>query len=229
MVRRLSSAMILLVLMLAMCGSRAGLAEAKDAPQPLPAAKESQSEAQPAQHKARKTKKEKDDSPESKKAREQQVIPFVEEQSPELAKLLAHLKRHKPEQYDEAVRELARTVTTLTHAKGKDARLYELELRAWQAKTRVQLLAAQSMIAEKEGLEAKLREAIQDELKVKADELAYRRERSAAWYNRQIENIQEDREKLVETRMKKLLGTSPKDGHPRAKKPRKRSEASDTP
>lgn len=219
--------MILLVLMLAICESRACLAQAEDAPQPVPAAKLS-AEEQPAQHKGKKIKKDKDHAAENKEAREQRVVTFVQRQNPELAKLLAHLKQHKPQQYDEAVRELARTVTILTNAKAKDDRLYELQLRAWQAKTRVQLLAAQSMTGEKEGLEAKLREAIQEELKVKADELAFRREKSAAWYNRQIDNIQEDREKLVEARLKKILTASAKDGQSKAKKPRKRSEPGDT-
>ncbi|MCE9556578.1 MAG: hypothetical protein K8T91_24780 [Planctomycetes bacterium] len=183
-------------------------------------------EVEPPQHKAGKHKKA--DAPDNKEAREKRVVAFVQQQNPELAKLLAHLKKHKPQQYDEAVRELARTVTFLTNAKAKDGRLYDLQLRAWQAKTRVQLLAAQSMAGKKEGQEAKLREAIHKELKVKADELAYRRERSMAWYDRQIENIQEDREKLVETRLNKLLSAPQKDGQKKTKKPRKRNEAGDT-
>lgn len=252
MTRSLSSATTLLILLFANCGSLGSSAQAEDAPQPEPAAQSSEV-AQPSaksqssvkslpsakslppavpqspQHKGKKFKKEKDYSTENKEARERRVIPFVEEQNPELAKLLAHLKKHKPVHYDQAVRELARTVTALSSSKGQDTDLYKLELRAWQAKTRVQLLAAQSMMGDKEGLKAKLREAIQEELQVKADELAYRRERSMAWYDRQIENLQEDREKLVEARLKKLHSASAKDGQPKAKKPRKRSDASKTP
>ena len=224
MARSLSSAMILLLLWFAICASGSGAPPATDVAPPAGAAQsasevKSQAEAPPPEHRAKKSKKEKD--PETKEAREQRVTAFVEQHNPELAKLLAHLKKTKPEQYDQAVRDLARTVTSLINTKARDARLYELELKGWQAKTRVELLVAQSMVAEKAGLEAKLREAVQEELKVKSDELAYRRDKTATWYNRQIERLEKDREELVETRVKKLLGGSRKDAPRKAKRPAK--------
>jgi hypothetical protein len=215
---RLLSALLPVVLVLAVGDSRASAAPPKDPPPGFEG--KTTAEAEHPEPKAKKSKKE--HAEETKEAREQRVVSFVKEHNPELAKLLAHLKKTKPEQFDHAVRDLAKTVTSLTNVKSRDARLYELELKGWQAKTRVQMLVAQSRvadkkdIADKKDLEPKLRAAVEEELKVKADELAYRRDKTGAWYDRQIKRLQDDREELVEARLKKLLGG--KDGARKTKR-----------
>jgi hypothetical protein len=139
---------------------------------------------------------------------ERLVITFVETHQPELAKVLAHLKTRKSEEYAKAVAELAPTVAKLGNTKTKDERLYELELEAWQARTRVDMLVARWMTSRRKDradLEAKLREAVADELEVRAEQLGYRKQRSAAWYDRQIERLREKRDELVAARLKSLL------------------------
>lgn len=139
---------------------------------------------------------------------EQRVNAFLEAHQPELAKVLAHLKKRKPEEHAKAVDDLADAVKKLDRTKAKDEQLHELELKAWQARTRVDLLVARWMAARKKDradLEVKLREAVDAELDVRAEQLAYRRQRSAAWYDRQIERLREKRAELVAARMKSLL------------------------
>lgn len=139
---------------------------------------------------------------------ERRVIAFLEDHQPELAKVLAHLKGRKAEEYAKAVAELAPTVAKLGNTKAKDERLYALELKAWQARTRVDMLVARWMTGRKKdraGLEAKLREAVAVELDVRAEQLGYRKQRSAAWYDRQIERLREKRDALVADRLKSLL------------------------
>jgi hypothetical protein len=147
--------------------------------------------------------------------RAQRVVSFVEAHQPELAKVLANLQKRKPAEYARAIEELDRSVEPLTSGKAKDPRLHELQLRAWQARTRVELLGAR-LVAGKDGkgegkaqdreaLERQLREAIAAELDIRAEQLAYRKQRSAAWYDRQINRLSEKREDLVTARLKALL------------------------
>lgn len=140
------------------------------------------------------------------------VIAFVQEHSPELAAVLAHLERRKPDEYRRALDDVAKGVVPLIGAKTKDPELLSLEVRTWQARTRVELLVAQLLAGttKRRGeLEKKLREAIAVELDAKAAHLGYRKRRSMAWYDRQIDRIREERDELVEARMKSLLREQP--------------------
>lgn len=139
---------------------------------------------------------------------EQRVLAFVEEHQPELARVLKTLRERKPEEHARAVAELARTVAKLDAARAKDERLHELELEMWQSRTRVDLLVARWMAARRKdrpAIEAKLREAVDAELDVRAEQLTHRRQRSVAWYDRQIERLRDKRDELVAARLKSLL------------------------
>ena len=57
---------------------------------------------------------------------------------------------------------------------------------------------------EREVLERQLREAIAAELDIRATQLAYRRQRSIAWYDRQINRLATKRDDLVNARLKSL-------------------------
>jgi hypothetical protein len=151
--------------------------------------------------------------------REQRVLSFVEAHQPELAKVLANLEKRKPAEYARAIEELDRSVQPLTTGKKKDPRLHELDVRAWQARTRVELLGARVMAGkegkgegkgegkekDREELERQLREAIAAELDIRAERLTYRKQRSAAWYDRQINRLSEKRDALIAARLKAIL------------------------
>lgn len=143
--------------------------------------------------------------------REQRVVSFVQKHQPELATVLAHLAKSRPADHARAIEELDRSVQPLIGGKAKDPRLHELELLAWQARTRVELLGARVMAGkesrgkDREQLERQLREAIATELDVRAEQLAYRKQRSAAWYDRQINRLAEKRDSLIAARLKALL------------------------
>lgn len=143
--------------------------------------------------------------------RERRVVSFVEEHQPELARLLTNLAERKPADYARALEELDRSVQPLTTGRAKDPRLHEMELQAWQARTRVELLGARCMaakkvsVSEREALERQLRDAIIAELDIRAAQLAYRKQRSTAWYDRQINRLATKRDDLVNARLKSLL------------------------
>jgi hypothetical protein len=144
-------------------------------------------------------------------AREQRVLAFVTEHNPDLAAVLGNLARRQPQEYDAALDDLDRTVSKLAGTRSKDPELHAIELEVWQTKTRVEMLVAQLMAGatkNRTALEARLREALAAELEAKAAHLGYRRQRSMAWYDRQIDRIRAERDDMVETRMKSLLKDS---------------------
>jgi hypothetical protein len=137
------------------------------------------------------------------------VLAFVEKNQPELAKLLAHLAKRKPEEYAEALAELDRKVLSLEAEKSKDERLYEAGLRAWQARAQVDLLVARWIAGGKKDrskIEPQLRKAVNAELDARAEHLSIRKERSAAWYDRQIVRLRDKRDEVVTSRLDDLLG-----------------------
>lgn len=147
--------------------------------------------------------------------RRQRVLAFVAEHQPELAEVLASLEKRKPADHARAIEELDRSIKPLATGTAKDQRLQELELQAWQARTRVELLGARVLAAkggrkitaqEREDLDRRLREAIAAELDAKAEQLAYRKQRSIAWYDRQIDRLTDKRDELVASRLKAILG-----------------------
>lgn len=145
---------------------------------------------------------------EGRAERETRVLTFLEAHNAELADVLSHLKRRQASAYDTAVDELGETIADLVATQAKDPELYELELRLWQTKSRVEMLVARLMAGTKKGrtdLEQKLREAVGAELEAKADHLTYRKQRSMAWYDRQIDRIRERRDEVVDERMRSLL------------------------
>lgn len=168
-------------------------------------AADAETAARPASKASRSTS---DVEPESRAAREEQVLAFLEEHNAELADVLASLKRRKSSEYDTALDELGETVADLVATRAKDPDLYELELRLWQTRSRVEMLVARLLAGAKKGrpeLERKLREAVSAELEAKADHLAHRKQRSMAWYDRQIDRIRDRREEVVDERMRALL------------------------
>jgi thioesterase domain-containing protein len=70
-------------------------------------------------------------------------------------------------------------VSPLTSGKAKDPQLHELERQ--------------------------LREAIAAELDIRAERLTYRKQRSAAWYDRQINRLSDKRDALIAARLKAIL------------------------
>jgi hypothetical protein len=149
-----------------------------------------------------------DEASETREAREQRVLAFVREHNPDLAAVLTHLARRQSQEYDAALDDLDRTVSKLAGTKSKDPDLHAIELAVWQTRTRVEMLVAQLMAGatkSRASLETKLREALAAELEAKAAHLAHRRQRSMAWYDRQIDRIRAERDEMVETRMRSLL------------------------
>ncbi len=73
--------------------------------------------------------------------REAAALDFVKSHHPELVALLDQLKAKDRRQYDVVVRDLFRTSERLATMHANDLSRYEIALRAWKLKSRIQVLA----------------------------------------------------------------------------------------
>jgi exonuclease VII small subunit len=83
-------------------------------------------------------------------AAEALAIPLVDEHLPMLRRVLDRLRTDSPNQYEKAVRDLARSVKRLESARGRDEQLYELELDLLKARTTTSLVVARLKVRDSE-------------------------------------------------------------------------------
>jgi exonuclease VII large subunit len=129
--------------------------------------------------------------------RETAALEFVKEHQPELARLLEYLRHKQPRQYQRAVRELARTADRLKMTRERDPQRYELELQAWQVRSRIDLLAARWKVQPDEKIKERLRAAIVEQMTLQKQILERERDKVA------------QRLKTVESQLEKLNNMEP--------------------
>ena len=93
--------------------------------------------------------------------REQAALEFVQEHHAELDGLLAYLRENRAREYQQAINELYRASERLNQIRTRDPERYKLELKAWQLRSRIQLLTARWMMERSEAIEDELREALE--------------------------------------------------------------------
>ena len=171
---------------------------------------------------------------------------FVRRHHPELARLLAHLKKAEAREYQRAVSALFRASERLAQVQERHPEQYERDLKAWKLKSRIQLLVAQiKMAPEHEALRRKLKQALVEQSDLRIAKLAEERKRLADRLRRldaDIKQMLKERDKQAERQLELLLrdkkkhsvrdatgiGKTPADGKPdrRASKVPKSPEAS---
>lgn len=140
--------------------------------------------------------------------REAAAIQFVREHHPELVDLLKGLKQTNAAQYQAAVRQLFQTSERLAKIHETDPQRYELELKLWQIKSRIQLLAARSSVSRDPEIESQLRAALAEQAQVQLQELQMERDRAAARLKKldaSIEQFQSNRQRNTENQFNVLL------------------------
>jgi hypothetical protein len=141
---------------------------------------------------------------------EQEIIveQFVREHHRELAALLIHLKQHRNNEYQRAVRDLHRTYERLEPYRTRDPERFELELKLWQAQSRSQLLAARITMSEEVQLRDQLREALEEQQQLRLTLLRRERERLSdrvGKLDEQIARLEKDRQQTVDRQLAALL------------------------
>ncbi|WP_435018803.1 hypothetical protein TA3x_000789 [Tundrisphaera sp. TA3] len=140
--------------------------------------------------------------------READVLAFVGEHQPELAKLLQALKPMNAKEYRKAIRDLAPARDRLVELQKRNAPRYPLLLDAWKARTRVELLSARLAGEPSSEAEAKLREAIADGLDVEIRLQRFEIEQAEAAarnHRRNLERLESDRDATLEARYRAAL------------------------
>jgi hypothetical protein len=145
-------------------------------------------------------------------AREAAVMAFVDRNHAELAGLLSHLKTNQPKEYERAVRDLFRVTEKLAMTQERDSRQYDLELKAWQAQSRAQLLVARLKMTDPDSSDAselknQLREVLSEQMEARLEVMRLERERVSGRLdklNQEITRLERDREKVIDGHVKNL-------------------------
>jgi hypothetical protein len=145
--------------------------------------------------------------------RETAVTEFVERNHPELATLLAHLKTGQPKEYERAVRDLFRVTEKFAMVKERGDEQYDLELKAWKAQSRAQLLVARLKMtdpesADSEELKTQLREILTEQLQARIEVLKLERERMTTRLdklNQDIGRFEQNREAVIDGHVNSLM------------------------
>jgi hypothetical protein len=139
--------------------------------------------------------------------REAAVFAFVERHHPELEALLGHLKQSEVKQYQRAVRELYTASERLGSLHDSDPERYELELRAWKLRSRIQLLSAKLSMGSNEQFKSELREALADQHDARRDILKLEERRTRERLARLEKNLADHearREAAIERQLETL-------------------------
>jgi len=97
--------------------------------------------------------------------REAAAITFVKQNHPSLALLLVELKKANPREYQRAMRDLFRTSERLANWRESDMLRYDLEVKAWQSQSRVQLLVVRLQMTTGDDQREALRNELASELR----------------------------------------------------------------
>lgn len=139
--------------------------------------------------------------------RESAGLAFARKHHEALVPLLEALKGRNATAYRQAVVDLSLAGDRLALLRQRDPKRYEVELAAWKARSRVEVLSARMASRPSASAEAELKEAIgrqvdaeRARLKAERDEVAAR----LARLNEQLERLERDRDRAVEAKFKKL-------------------------
>jgi hypothetical protein len=143
--------------------------------------------------------------------REAAALTFVSAHHLELAPLLAHLKKSRPNEYQKAIRKLFNDSERLAHSREMQPRRYELELQEWKLSSRIELLVARLTMDRTPALEAELRKALAEQLDVRRALLVQERERASQRLesvDKEIADLDTNREQRLDEKFEKAVSAS---------------------
>ena len=102
-------------------------------------------------------------------AREAAALAFVKTHHKELSELLIYLREHDSRKYQQAIRELFRDSERLATIHGRNPEFYEIQLRAWVNRSRIQLLVAKLRMSDDASLRTELRKELVAEREIQLE------------------------------------------------------------
>jgi len=148
--------------------------------------------------------------------REAAVLTFVQRNHAELADLLGYLKTSQPEEYERAIKDIFRATERMALIQERDPLQYELEVAAWTAQSRVQLLAAKLKMGSSDELLKQLRDALKGQNEAKIALLKHERQKAADRVSKlesDISRFEKNPDDVVDKQLK-LLTRAAAEGRP---------------
>lgn len=143
--------------------------------------------------------------------KEAAVNAFVAEHHSELGELLRHLKAIKNQRpYERAIRELYTASERLAGLQKSDSGRYELELKAWKVKSRIQLLSARLTMKDDEQLKHELKDALAEQYDLRREVLTMEKNRiqdRLQKLERDLADYDNRREEAIERQFQQLTAT----------------------
>lgn len=139
---------------------------------------------------------------------ESPLLEFVEKHQPPLLKLLKFMKKKQPQQYENALKELARVKQRLSALEKRDSESYAIELELWQVRSKLRMLVAEIVVSEKgsqEKLKQQLHELVEKEIDLDTARMKLeqqRLEQRLSVVQSQLTERAEDREQVVSKAIK---------------------------
>lgn len=135
------------------------------------------------------------------------VLAFVREHHPELARLLGRLRSSSPEQFEKAIADIARAKNRLTRLQDQDPKRYHLALKIWSIDSRIRLLVARSMRSD-ENVRQQVRELLAERHRARLALLKLERDRLQSRLDHvetQITRFQDQPEQTLESDLNRVL------------------------
>jgi hypothetical protein len=157
--------------------------------------------------------------------RESAALKFVKTHHRELSELLIYLRENDAKKYQQAIRELYRDSEKLAQVQNRNPGIYQIQLKAWINRSRIQLLVAKLRMSDTPVLREELHTELVKEKEIQIERLQAEKEVATARLKRieeslnRIESAEKNFDrKLVEKRIDSLLGKPSKIAKPDEKK-----------
>lgn len=140
--------------------------------------------------------------------REAAVMTFVDRNHPELRQLLALLKETRSREYEKAIRDIYRESDRLANLKDRDPKQYELEVRRWTIRSKIQLATARMAMEPTDELRSRLKTLLNEQVEVRAELLRHERDRTQkrlARVEEDLAKIEADRDAFVDRQLELLM------------------------
>ena len=99
------------------------------------------------------------------------TMAFASEHHPELARLLEHLRKSRPHEFQRAARELNQQIEVLEKLKEKNPTRYEHQLQLWKNDSQIRVLVAKWSLSKDEAIEQQIRQLLRQRRDTKVAQL----------------------------------------------------------
>jgi hypothetical protein len=141
------------------------------------------------------------------------ILKFVRENHPEIVRLIDSLKQKNPQQYQQALRSIEKSIDSLSQLKKTDQRKYDRLLDEWKLNSRIQLLSVQLVLEDTPARRKQLKELFSKLLDRRIAQNVSNRERAAKKLQQlddKLKKAREGRDKEIQRRMEAVIAKSQK-------------------